>query len=67
MNGHRPPEKKPAKDAPIKEKNHNKIALYCFVFLAVGNLPTFFQNPPAYLIALVACFFLSHAIVKILF
>gem|GEM_PF-2790492 len=50
-----------------KVKKQRKAQWILFILLALGNLPTLFRNPLEYLGALILCFLLAWAVVRILY
>ena len=62
--GDRPPGREAARE---KAEKRRKALLTLFVLLALGNLPTLFRNPLEYVGALVLCFLLAVAVVRILY
>ena len=68
VTGGRKPEKNSRHDTAKADSGKRRRAqLILFVLLAVGNLPTLFRDPLEYLGALVLCFLLAMAIVRVLY
>ena len=53
--------------AEERTRKRRKAQQVLFILLALGNLPTLFRDPLEYLGALVLCFLLAVAVIRILY